>query len=77
MLIATQNILYQNRMYSVGESLPCYDAAMTRAWLESGSAIDRTENKVTEAVKASVTSAVSDVPAEPEPKKPTAARKKK
>lgn len=78
MLIATKNILYQNRMYAPGDRLPTYDAAMVEAWLESDSAIDKTDN-MAGATKASAVSVESlktdDKPAVKKPS--TAARKKK
>lgn len=48
MLIATQNILYQNRQYEAGDALPNYDPNLTKAWLDSGSAIDKSEVVETE-----------------------------
>lgn len=37
-LIAKRDILYQNRMYAPGESLPAAEGRMTDAWLRAGSA---------------------------------------
>lgn len=78
MLIATQNILYQNRQYVSGDILPNYDAKLVKAWLESGSAIDKTETKAAEAENAPAASVVTEAPEiEPEVKPKTATRKKK
>lgn len=75
MLIAKQPILYQNRMYGAGETLP-YDPVMNRAWLDSKTAEERMDNdKVAEAVKAPAAS-VSEVPETPAEDKPKKARKK-
>lgn len=71
MLIAKQPILYNNRMYAVGEPLP-YDANMSKAWLESGSAINAEENIVAE----TEVSATSEKEALPVAKKPSARKKK-
>lgn len=75
MLIATRNILYQNRQYVRGDILPNYDTRLTKAWLESGSAIDKTDNaaEVTETSAVSVKSETS----KEKPVKNTAVRKKK
>lgn len=37
-LIATRNILYQNRFYEGGDELPYYDKATVDAWVDAGSA---------------------------------------
>lgn len=68
MLIATQNILYQNRQYVRGDVLPNYDPKLTKAWLESGSAIEKTD-KAAEVEEAPAASVEAEVPAEPKPVK--------
>lgn len=76
MLIAKQPILYQNRMYEAGETLPTYDTHMVKAWLDSGSAIDRSENIAAEAEIAPAASVEVTPEDKPEPKKATTRKKK-
>lgn len=38
-LKATRCILYLNRLYQAGESLPCDNTRLVAAWLETGAAV--------------------------------------
>lgn len=46
MIVAKENIYYQNRMFKPKEQLPCHDIKMVQAWLKSGVAIDTTKGVV-------------------------------
>lgn len=75
MLIATQNILYQNKQYERGDVLPNYDPNLTKAWLESGSAIDKADVKAAEVTETPAASVEAKAPEE-KPVKNTARKKK-
>ncbi len=42
-LVAKANILFFNRQYEPGDELPRFDAAMEKAWIESGTAVIKTD----------------------------------
>lgn len=63
-LTAGRPILYQNRIYKPGETLPGWDAVMAAAWLEAGSAVlDGEDLPKTAEVSSAVEAPASDQPA--------------
>lgn len=49
-LTAQRSILFENRIYAPGETLPAHNAAMVEAWINAGTAVwidsDTTSTKV-------------------------------